>query len=181
LKTAHTICVAAALLSGCFTTGPVDNLPFGEIDQLSDIDGVYENSGESGLAPLWLSQLIWPDAEDLNHDGIERIEVRAMDDVTVAVTATATNAAIVIHETFVEGEDFDFSNGAIQLHRRVEGAPLDPESPVLGIGYETVTLGLDQAGDGKYRSEGVFAGTLFVIIPVAIGGSDDVRFRRVAD
>ena len=127
LKAPQTIFAAAILLSGCFTTGPVDNLPFGEIEQLSDIDGVYENFGESGLAPMWLSQLIWPDVEDLNHDGIELIEVRAVDDVTVAVTATASDAAIVRHETFVEGEDFDLSNGSIQLNRRVKGAPLDPK------------------------------------------------------
>jgi len=182
-RAARIVCATTIFLSGCFTSGPPDNLGFSEIVQLNDLDGVYENLGEGGSFELRLSQLVWPDVEDLEHTQINRIEVRAIDKNTLSVTATDKIAVIVKDEDFVAGKDFKIKDGVIQLSRRVVIPPLDSESMThfLGIGYEDVDIGLDEAGHGKYRSKGVTGGLLFMWFPIAAGGSNDVRFRRLAD
>lgn len=179
----RSIWVVATMLGGCFTSAPPGNLDFAEIGQLSDLDGVYRNLGEAPSLQLRLSELVWPDAEDLDHAAIERIDVRAVDAETLAVTATDKGGAVIRRENFVEGEDFKIRDGAIQLRKRMVGTPADAEAAAhfLGMGYEDVDLGLDQAGHGKYRSKGMVAGTVFIFIPIAAGGSDEVRFRRLSD
>ena len=173
-------CAALMLLGACFTTGPADNAGFARIKQLSDLDGVYENQGE-GVIQVQLSELVWPDAADLDHFRIDRIEVRAVDADTLEVTAKDGSATVVKHGLFVEGKDFKISGGTIQLSRKVRAPPGDAEAVTtfLGLAYEDVDLGLDEAGHGKYRSGGVAGGLLFMFFPIAMGGSDEVRFNRM--
>lgn len=182
-RAAGNLCVAAFLLSGCFTSGPPGNLGFSDIEHLSDLDGVYGNLGEGESGELRLSNLVWPDAEGLDHPRIDRIEVRAIASDTLTVTATDKSNGVIKSANFVEGEDFKISDGVIQLSRRMIAPPLDAEAIThfLGLGYEDVDIGLDQAGHGKYRSKGVAGGLVFMWFPIAAGGSDDVRFRRLSE
>jgi hypothetical protein len=173
-------CAALMLLSGCFTTGPADNLGFADIEQLSDLDGVYQNMGEPVSMGILLSHLIWPDVEGLYHTRIDRIEVRAVDADTLEVTGQDSSERVVQRGIFVEGKDFKISGGTIQLSRKIQ-APPDAESAThfLGVAYEDVDLGLDEAGHGKYRSGGVAGGLVLMFIPIVVGGSDEVRFNRI--
>jgi len=177
------ICFAAlALLSGCFTTGPTDNLGFADIEQLSDLDGVYQNRGEPESAQLWLSQIVWPDVDGLFHGGIDRIEVRVADAQSLEVTAMDASSTVVRRDIFVEGVDFKLSSGVLQLGHNVHAPPnVEAAFHYAGLAYEDVNLGLDKAGHGKYQSKGVTAGVALMFIPIAAGGSDEVRFRRISE
>ncbi|MEK6640427.1 MAG: hypothetical protein AABZ17_07120 [Nitrospirota bacterium] len=46
----------------------------------------------------------------------------------------------------------------------------------VGPLYERDELGLDTKGHGKLSSQGGFVGLVYMVIPMAIGGYDDVRF-----
>ncbi len=183
------IWIAAILLSGCyFRSGPPANVGIDDIEQLNDLDGVYQNLGEGGpdtdttylTDTIYLSEIIWPDATSYDHLRIERIEVRAIDAASVAVTAFGWNGVVKKQENFVEGEDFTLNDGKIQMYGDVAGI-LSTKVGAVGVFSEGVELGIDKTGHGKYRGTGSYVGTAFVVIPVAGGARDDIRFERLSD
>ncbi len=181
--------IAAILLSGCyFTSGPPANAEFDPIEQLNDLDGVYQNLGEGGpdtattylTDTIYLSEIIWPDAVVGDHLQIERIEVRTIDAGSVAVTAFGWDGVVKKQENFVEGVDFTLNDGKIQMGRDVSGI-LSAKVGAVAVFSEGVELGIDKTSHGKYRGKGSYVGTAFVAIPVAGGARDDVRFERLSD
>ncbi len=181
--------IAAILLSGCnFNSEPPANTEFDRIEQLNDLDGVYQNLGEGGpdtdttylTDTIYLSEIIWPGAAGRDHIEIERIEVRTIDAGSVAVTAFGWDGVVKKQENFFEGEDFTLNDGKIQMGRDVSGI-LSAKVGAVGIFSEGVELGIDKTGHGQYRGTGSYVGTAFVVIPVARGARDDVRFDRLSD
>lgn len=168
------------LLPSCFFMGPKDNtFFFDKIDRLNKLDGVYQNLGEGRQdlpRPVFLSKLIWPTDEVLDHSLIKTIVVRAISDKTLNVKAF--HKEILIKEAeFTEGKDFEISFGRILLKQRINFLA----DVFLGPYYERAELGIDSRGDGKNRQYGVLAGLGFLIIPVAGGGRDDIRFVRIGN
>jgi len=172
------------LQSGCINFGPKDNVDFGQIESITDLEGVYQNAGEEDnkyadpARPTYLSSIIWPKAKDFNHKAVETIAVRAVGHDTLVVKAIG-NGKTIKEGTFVEGKDFILRSGRIQLEWHLlpgHGAG----NPLIGIYYEDIDLGLDQRGHGKFRVSGALAGLIYVI-PMVLGGYDDVRFVKISD
>jgi len=163
------------LLNGCFTSGPTDNVGFDKIETLRELEGVYQNLGEreQGAPPVYLSQVIWPKTAGIDHAAITTIEVRLLSHNTLRVRASRTDG-IEKEDTFVEGKDFEIHSGRIRLKQKV-GFQNDL---AIGPSYERDELGLDKKGHGKRSQQFGFVG-LVMVIPMVLGGSDEVRFIRI--
>lgn len=170
----------AMLLGGCITSRPPDNADFGRIETVSDLEGIYQNLGEreQGAPPIYLSAVIWPKAAELNHAAVVTIEVKVTGNNTLTVRALRKDG-VEKEDTFVEGKDFELHSGRIRLKQHVGFSGATGGNPYLGPYYESVELGLDEKGHGKYKEQGFVAGLAFLIVPIAVGGSDEVRFVRI--
>ncbi len=166
------------VLSGCISSSaPKDNVDFARVESLSDLDGTYQNQGEGKLGPVadYLSSLIWPE-EKINPKSIEFIEVKALNDNTVRVKGI-WGKEIVKESLLVEGKDFNLDSGRIAFGKNV--GFYGETGPLAGPHASGFELGIDQHGHGKLKESGFFAGLVFLAIPVAYGGSYELRFRRI--
>jgi hypothetical protein len=178
-----------AALFGCVVVNevPKDNVEFAPKADTRDFKGVYRNAGDPNG---YLSQLIWREHDHIidnsgkktPHKEIELIEVLSKGD-TLTVRAIKDECAIYQRD-YVVGRDFTLADGRIVLKRRFH--PLSREGEggghgdvLLGPSYEKIELGLDAKGDGKYRSQGYFAGMVFLFVPMAGGGTTDVKFTKL--
>ena len=94
---------------------------------------------------------------------------------------TGENNKNILHEKIsVEEKDFSLESGKISIKSRMVGSLAGKSgNPFIGVGNESVTLGLDKRGDGKLVKNSTFAGTAFIFIPIAGQVSDNYRFRRI--
>jgi hypothetical protein len=172
-----------ALAPGCaLRSAPPDNTGFGVVRNIDDLAGVYRNLGEQGPGshrPVYLSQLLWPGDEKLNHAAIANIEVRKVDRKTLHVRATTAVGTVLKSGRYTRGEDFDLKHGRILLKAspRIAGAA---DEPVVGLAYERREIGLDTGGQGKARQTGTVVGLALALFPVAMTATEDVRFVRIA-
>ncbi len=72
-------------------------------------------------------------------------------------------------------------NGRIILGRDVHLLSRGSGDVIVGPSHETVSLGLDAGGNGKFRESGSVAGLVFLFLPMAVSDTKDVKFQRVAD
>lgn len=169
------------LLIGCiFTSRPPNNAGFGDSINLHDLEGIYQNLGERkpGASPFYLSAIIWPKAEDILHEAVETVEIKVSEGNKLIVKAHRNNG-VEKEDTFVEGKDFKFRSGRILLQRGFKIAGFEDGVPALGPYYERIELGIDKTGQGKYEHRVFFAGLAFLVMPVALGESEDVRFIKI--
>ena len=169
----------ALMISGCISSGPANNVGFSQIEGIEDLEGIYRNLGEAspGSGPFYLSKIIWPKDEELDHKNIENIEVRKITSEALTVKAI-TNGAVKKETIYVKGKDFKISGGRISLNVGGGIAGLKGGEPLVGPYYESAELGLDSSGHGKYRQNFATAGLVYLFLPIAIGGNEDVRFVR---
>ena len=170
------IVISVMALSGCFSTGPIDNRNFGNIDRISDLNGIYINRGSDGMIGgtyTYLSKIIWPKDNNLHHVEIDKIIVTASDDDKLLVEAMSGDS-ILKKQLFIKGIDFDIQSGRIQLRRALGGV----NDNFAGATYTSISLGLDTSGNGKYRNEETFVG-VGLLIPMVVHGTSDVRFSRI--
>lgn len=171
------------MLSGClYATGPNNNLRFNDTATLKSFEGVYRNVGEADPKSIpvncpncrrRLSPIIWPEDKNLDHTTIDAIEVRRYDGDALIVTAL--NKGMMVKESkLVEGSDFTLKSGRIHIKTEIFLA-----APVIGPGYQTLEIGLDSEGNGKFREYSGAVGFAFFLIPVGAAGTDDVRFERI--
>ena len=168
----------AALLCGCASTRPGDDLGFSPAGSLAAFDGCYANQGETGpgAGPRYLSRGLWPKA-DLAHTQVTAVQVQAVAEGTVRVTAYAGNQRLR-QDTFRQGQDFSFQGGRISISQAMGSAATESGNPFIGAGMVTLELGVDAAGNGRMEESSAFAGTAFLVIPVVGGTRDAARFRR---
>ena len=168
------------LLDGCITTGPPDNVDLGEIKTIRDVEGNYQNRGEGepGTRPIYLSAQIWPNIVKMDHAAVETIEVKVVNDNTLVVKALRKDG-VEKEDTFIEGKNFELHSGRIRLQQGVGFMGLKSGEPVVGPNFGRVELGLDKKGHGKLRTQGGFVGLVYMVIPLAIGISEEVRFVRI--
>ncbi len=170
------------LLAGCVLfSSPPNNQPFSSIRDVRSLEGTYRNKGEAGKmgSTVLLSAVIWP-STDVPHKDIEEIEVKALDERTLVVRARATGRTLLKESTFIEGKDFEIKDGRITIRRKGGIAGFTAGDPVVGPYYENVELGLDAQGQGKYKSDFGVAGLVYMFLPMAMVGSEDVRFVRIS-
>lgn len=80
---------------------------------------------------------------------------------------------------FWEGEDFEFKAGRIELKRDyVASGAREPGNPFIGVVTSKTLLGLDDSGQGRISQSTAFAGTGFLIIPVAGKTSNTQKIER---
>ena len=181
------VILAAFLVNGCaFHSKPEENLDFYQISQLSELAGVYKNKGNpSG----YLSWLIFPDIKkqrydiqktgsfDIIHEDIEFIEVIPQDS-SLLVKAVRNNCSIY-EKINTAGRDSKIKDGVLIINREGHLLTRGGDDVLLGPSYESVTLGLDTGKHGKSRSSGYAAGLVFLVVPMAISGTTDIRYERV--
>lgn len=168
------------LLVACVGTKPEHNANFGTIENISDLQGVYQNLGDGGsrIYPKYLSAIIWPKVEKLNHKAITSIEVKVTGPKTLLVTAR-TKEGIEKEEAFIEGKDFTITSGKISLKQKIRVAGFKDGEVIVGPYYESEALGLDSKGEGKYKQQEAVAGLVFAFLPFVMGNNDEVRFVRI--
>ena len=168
------------LLCSCISTAPRENAPFASIQQLDELSGIYKNKGVTGedLPAVYLSKIIWPSDNNLRHDEIEMIEVTHPATETIEVRAFSRNVAVK-SSRFVENIDFKIKNGRLVLEDEAGIAGFKTGEPLVGPYHGSRELGIDSRGQGKYRSSFSVAGLVYLVVPIAMGGTDDVRFERI--
>jgi hypothetical protein len=161
-------------------TGPNDNINFDSNQDINKLAGIYSNKGEgSDLTGVpYLSEIIWNNNEQIDHDQISTIEVKVIDSQKVLVNAYKGNI-IFKTETFIKGKDFELKDGKLRITR--EAGMYKNGSIIVGPYYENIELGIDKRGDGKYRQSYTVGGLAFLVIPVAAGGRDDFRYKRLVE
>lgn len=175
------VVVGLTLLGGCIVSkSPSDSQPFSNVRSGRELEGTYNNIGEVGFGsrPVLLSAVIWP-ASDVPHKDITEVKLVAVTDSIIQVKGVS-GGQVLKESTFVEGKDFQIANGRITIRRSAGVAGFKSGDPIFGPYYESVELGLDESGQGKFQSRFGVAGLVFLILPMAIGGSEDVRFVRLS-
>ena len=176
--------VLVTLLSGCVSiSDPPFDVDFGRVESLHDLAGLYTNEGDidrDSRGKQQLSRIIWPDDTSLNHDDCDFIEVRAIDDATLEIRARREGTGLKLSR-FRKGEDFDFDDGRLVLRRGPRTYPSRGAGLFLGLTYESLTIGLDERGHGKFRRDEGGAGLAYFLVPMVGYGHLDARFRRIAE
>ena len=177
---AISVALLSLLCSGCISSSaPANDRDFSQTLNLQMLEGCYQNAGigEGDTHSTFLSAAIWPAAK-IDHASIKSIRVTRVDDRSLKVSAEREGR--VVHESrFSEGNDFEFSSGRIKL----KSSPLvslayPAGNPFIGAGYESQEIGIDTSGDGKLLNTGAFAGTGFLVIPVAGHFQNAYRFPK---
>jgi len=175
------VCVA---LQGCVITGDADQgAEFAQLDDLRSVAGCYQNRGEqpSNTQDRYLSQVFWPGPPELDHKLIDYIEV-SVTPTQVVVARALSGSNLVRKGEFHEGQHFEFRSGTITVKNKLFGSMAYPaDNPFIGAGRTFVTLGIDESGQGRLTEKDTFAGTAFLIIPVAGHTSVTTRFVRVGN
>lgn len=192
LGLAVTVCVVAMLVAGgcvgVFSSAPPDNVAFASVTDLQQLDGRYRNRGEGAPDAQWstfLSALIFPGDKTLAHASIAAIDVRATSATTLAVRALDAQGIVVKEAAFVRGREFELKEGRLRISTRFAVSPFieseASDNPFIGPMTETIELGIDLRGHGKYRSSTFVAGLAYLFMPLVGGGSDQVRFERIEE
>lgn len=175
----------AIITAACsISTGPVNNSDFGRVQRIEQFEGTYQNAGDGGTlygespGPFFLSRVIWPNDNELEHYAIDLIEVRKGNDNALVVKAI-TGGIVVKESTFIEGKDFVLKEGRIRLTRHFGMMGSQKGDPMVGPYYLSKELGIDSSGEGKYRKTLRAAVLGFMVIPMAFGGDEDIRFVRI--
>jgi len=175
--------IVVSALTGCFASRPPDNVDFGAAQSLRDLEGTYWNLGEfdpKQTPAAYLSKIIWPGLEESRHRSIQTIVVRAMGDTGLSVQALSSSG-VAKEQAFVRGKDFEFSGGRLRLGSYWENSLKEPEAGGLFFAHTTKELGVDRKGQGKYKSRQTVAGAAYLVVPVAMSQTNEVRFVRIGD
>ena len=167
-------------LAGCVETS-VTRDDFAPLPSLAPLAGVYRNRGEvpgTAPTPMLLSRLLWPEEANLPHEQVETIPVEVLGARTLRVTAQGQGGVRKVGE-YASGRDFRWDNGRLWLHPRLGLAGLRSGEPMVGTTAEGVSLGLDLDGQGKARQTASATGVAFLVVPLHVGATTDVRFAKV--
>lgn len=169
------------IITGCVTKrGPINNSDFESTITLADLQGIYRNKGDTGDTgyDIYLSKIIWPSDEELNHEHIDFVNVKILNDSTITVIALSGGKAVKMGQFLLE-KDFSFKNGKITLNREGGVAGFKTGEPLLGLYHGNATLGLDNKRQGKFRSSSGAVGMAYLVVPMAMKVQQDVRFERI--
>jgi hypothetical protein len=177
--------VIAVALTGCFASKPPGNVGFARAPSLHDLEGTYENRGEGNPKhddyPTRLSEIIWPKEPVSFHALIGTIQVRADGETTLIVRAEELGGGLAREQTFTAGKDFEFRSGRLLLHGGWKNSLSEPEAGGLFLMHQSRELGIDSKGEGKYKGTEDVIGAAYLVVPIAVHGTTEVRFVRLKD
>lgn len=171
---------AVICLSGCYLETKV-NEEFDQVNNLRALNGAYRNLGKvapSSIRTFYLSNIIWPNDEKLDHKTIDVIEVENIGEKSLAVRALQMGL-VIKEDVFIEGKDFEFAEGRIKLPTKREWTGSSPGSVGPGGYVESIELGVDRSDQGKARESVTGAALVFLMFPLAVSGSEEVRFEKI--
>lgn len=166
--------------TGCASTEVTENdIGFAESPNLDAFVGCYRNCSNpsDGSAPACLTSILWPDAFP-SETRPEAVNIQKGD--SNSLIASAISDGVVLKQSrFQEGEDFEFKAGLLELKREyIASGAREPGNPFIGVVTSKTTLGLDASGQGRITQSTAFAGTGFLIIPVAGKTSNTQKIER---
>ncbi len=168
------------LFTGCASTEVTENdSGFAESHGLEAFIGCYRNCSDplDGSAPVCLTSIIWPDVFTAETRP-QAVYIRKGDGKSLVASAIS-DGAVLKQSQFWEGEDFEFKAGRIELKRDyVASGAREPGNPFIGVVTSKTLLGLDDSGQGRISQSTAFAGTGFLIIPVAGKTSNTQKIER---
>ena len=173
------ILLVGASLSCAISTAPKDDTGFSDVKDIKSLAGCYRNRGE-GEGARYLSAVIWP-KEQLPHELISAIRVVFEEPRSLRVAALGPEGTSK-EGIFVEGTNFHVTSGRIQIQSDTVASFAYPAGNVfIGAGHQSQSLGLDPRGDARMQESATFAGTAFLVIPIAGNVRDAFRFPRSKD
>ena len=179
--------IAVALASfqvGCvITAAPKYDRGYAKTSTLKNFEGCYQNQSETRIeanlivqqntpSPVYLTDIIWP--EEFKMTRPEAVLVKAISENTLEVSTFGGG----VHQKtslFVKGKDFWLKSGHLKLRSQSHYGFADV---FFGIYHKSTTLGVDANGNGRSVKTEAFAGTGFLIMPIAGLGSDTGGFKR---
>ena len=157
------------LSAGCaYNSVPEGDKGFVESPDLDAFVGCYHNCSDSpeGSPAVCLSSILWPGA--FNPETRPSAVSIERGDGNSLIASAITAGVVLRHSRFVEGEDFEFRAGRIELKREYAASGArEPGNPFIGVASSQTVLGLDASGQGRISQSTAFAGTGFLIVPVA--------------
>ena len=170
------------LLTGCASNSPSPDLQFCKIGDLSELQGSYSNEMDEKQDPSviylsYLSQIIWPEFDDLTLE-----EHQEIDRISISIDSTG--------KVFAEG----YSQGILKISGNPEYiqsledgvVPLNSHSTVLPqldvlVGWHDTRLFLYQDCDRNLvlGRNSVSTGLAYLVIPMHFNSSDSFTFRRL--
>ena len=183
MKVAVPLLAVAVMLAGCSSSRPAQNVGFEEAGSLRDLDGTYRNLGESDpkyRQSDYLSAIIWPRLDASQHAAFSTISVRALGDTALSVIARDSSGAAK-EQTFIRGKDFEFSGGRVHLKAVWSNNLKESEQGGVFFVRTAKELGVDKKGQGKFKKSETVAGAVYLVVPIVVGTSEEVRFVRVED
>lgn len=162
---------------GCsMSSAPESDLGFDRKASIESLAGCYRNRGD-GEYVRYLSAVIWP-GQQLEHAEIAAIKVELEGSRGLRVAAV-TSGTTLKESVFQEGRDFHFESGMIGVKADTFTSLAYPAGNVfIGAGHEAHALGIDPRGDARMQENVSFAGTAFLVIPMAGSVRDAFRFPR---
>ncbi|MBW0148039.1 hypothetical protein [Marinobacter arenosus] len=174
------IFLAIATLAGCASsTVPRNDSGFVEVVNLTAFEGCYRNCSNTadGSALACLSDIVWPKVFEPESKP-EAVFIKQEDNHRIIVSAIS-NGMMLRTSTFEAGRDFEFTDGRIELNREyVASGAHEPGNVFIGVGTAKTVLGLDAQGQGRISQSVSFAGTGFLIIPIAGAATDVSKIER---
>ncbi|TNE78239.1 MAG: hypothetical protein EP334_05185 [Gammaproteobacteria bacterium] len=113
----------------------------------------------------------------MRHDQISAIQVMGLPDHILKIVAYADHQ-VVLEQSFSSERDFQFIGGKVLLpsRRAVSGAG-EPGNPFIGAMQTDIQIGMDSVGKGYVQETTTFAGTAFLVIPVAGKINETIHFE----
>ena len=171
------------VFAGCaLRTAPDDDSGFASLSTLDAFVGCYRNCSDpsSDSAPVCLSDIIWP--EQFTPETRPATVAIQKGNGSSLVASAITEGVVLKRSRFEAGKDFHFKEGRIELKREyLASGARQPGNPFIGVASSKTILGLDAAGQGRINQSTAFAGTGFLIVPVAGKASNTQRIERVTE
>ena len=137
-------------------------LEYGELPCASVItNSAFGKVAPSSIRTFYLSNLIWPNDEKLDHKTIDVIEVENIGEKSFAVRAFQMGL-VIKKDLFIEGKDFEFTEGRIKLPTKGEWEGSSPGLVGPGGYVEMIELGIDRSGQGKAQESVTAAALVFL-------------------
>ncbi len=181
MKKSILLLVVSALIQGCMTSQTNDDLQYTGIKDLYSLDGCYDNLAktETGItANMYLSTIIWQQLARLPHNEIAHIDIKAISDKTIVVTAITHSGEIALKNDLRMGDEFELEDGAINFttyHEFSFAYPADAQ--FASVGCEAVKLGVDPVCQGN-GPKGSLTGAALLVWPDPSRSQAAMRFDR---
>jgi len=112
------------------------------------------------------------------HETIKHIQIEA-DKNKVTITAINNKKCYLFKKIYRENVDFKIKNGKIfKIHSKSQQKG---HSPVVGLNHGERAIGLDMDGHGKFKLSSFSIGLAYLIYPLAMSESTEIRFTKLKE